>query len=330
MLKKKELCPKYDFMIINFFKHLYLLIKTSLTNFLASDNMKYSAALSYYTIFSLAPMLLLAVVMGSVLFGKDAIEGHLFDQLEGLVGAEASLYIENMLSKITLEHNNFIASVIGIGTFIFGATRVFGEIQSTINKIWGLKAKPKKGIIAMIFNRLLSFAMVMSIGFLLIVSLIASSMISILNDQLANWLEYSTFVMSLISNGVGLFIITILFTLIFKFLPDSKVHLKDAFIGSLFTTVLFFIGKYVISMFLITSATASAYGAAGSLIIMLLWVYYSSIILYFGAEFTKSYALMMGHGITPNKFSIRIATQTIQVDQKGSPIAVEEPLKVDV
>lgn len=311
-------------MIKRMFLNFFQLLKTAVKNFSANDDMKYSAALSYYTIFSIAPMLLLTIVMGSVFFGQDALEGHLFDQLEGVIGPEASLFIENMLQKITLQQKNFIATVVGIGTFVFGATRVFGEIQSSINKIWGLKAKPKKGIISFIFNRFLSFAMIMSIGFLLIVSLIASSLISLLNDQLAQWFSYSAFVMSVISNAVGLAIISVLFTLIFKLLPDAKIRIKDAFIGSFFTTCLFFIGKYIISMYLATSATTSAYDAAGSLIIMLLWVYYSSSILYFGAEFTKAYALHHGHGIEPNKFSIRIATSEYQVDKKGDPVKKED------
>lgn len=300
--------------IKNFGVNFFYIIKDAAQNFSANNDTKYSAALSYYTIFSIAPMLLLAISVGSVIFGKDAIEGHLFGQLNGLMGNDASLFIQDMLTKITLEKNNTIATVIGIVTLLLGSTRVFGEIQSTINMIWGLKAKPNKGLISYMIDRGLSFAMVLTIGFLLIVSLIASSIISIMNDQLDNYIPDTRFLMTVVSNGVGLLIITLLFTLIFKFLPDSIVKWKDAFLGSLFTSILFLVGKYIISMYLATSASASAYGAAGSMIILLLWVYYSSMLLYFGAEFTKAYAVRSGHGIAPNKYSIRVEKKEIVME----------------
>lgn len=301
---------------IGFFR----ILKDAALNFNTNNDMKYSAALSYYTIFSIAPMLLLAISVGSLVFGRSAIEGHLFDQIKGLVGVEASLYIQDMITKISLERNSWLATWIGIGTLVFGATRVFGEIQSTINMIWGLKARPNKGIISYIFNRVLSFAMVLSIGFLLMVSLIASTVIAIMSDKLDDIIPETHSLMVLVSSGVGILIISLMFTLIFRYLPDSVVKWKDAFIGSLFTSVLFLIGKYVIGMYLATSASASAFGAAGSLIILLLWVYYSSILLYFGAEFTKSYAIYRGGGISPNKFSIRVEIKEIVVEPDDADV----------
>lgn len=199
-----------------------------------------------------------------------------------------------------------MATVIGIVVFIIGATGVFGEIQSTINKIWGLKAKPKKGIIKYFVNRLLSFAMVVSIGFLMVVSLLASTVIGILNTKLNSILPNTTFILVIVNNTVALLIIALLFAVVFKYLPDSVVKWKDALIGSLFTSFLFLLGKYLIGLYLSNSTSANAYGAAGSIIILLLWIYYSSILLYFGAEFTKLYALKHGHGIYPNLFSVRV------------------------
>lgn len=282
------------------------LLKESTESFIENGVMKYSASLSYYTIFSIAPMLIMAIAVGSFLFGKDAIEGNLFRQINSIVGNDAARQIQDMLRHTTLHKNSFFATTIAIIVFIVGATGVFGEIQSTINKIWGLKAKPKKGLIKYFMNRILSFAMVVSIGFLMIVSLLASAMIGILNDKLNNFLPNTTLIINIVNNIVALLIISLFFTIIFKYLPDSIVKWKDAFVGSVFTSILFLLGKYVIGLYLNTSTTASAYGAAGSLIIILLWIYYSSILLYFGAEFTKIYALKHGHGIRPNKFSVRV------------------------
>ncbi len=304
--------------------NIFEILKESGVNFGRNSDLKFSAALSYYTIFSLAPMLILAISIGSILFGRDAIQGHLFGQINGLVGNEASLQIQEMLTKITLEKNSVIATIIGVITFFIGATGVFGEIQSTINMIWGLKAKPKKSFIKYIVNRLLSFAMVVTIGFLLVVSMIASSLINVLNDKLDNVLNSTTFVIMLATNAVSLLIISLLFTLVFKFLPDSIVRWKDAFIGSLFTSALFLLGKYLIGLYLAHSASSSVYGAAGSLIILLLWIYYSSILLYFGAEFTKSYAIKYGNGIMPNRLSVRVEFQEYEI-KNGKHREVSEP-----
>lgn len=301
---------------IHFFKDFWTILKDSGTNFMANGDIKFSAALSYYTIFSLAPMLLLALMVGGFVFGQDAVQGHLFEQMNGLVGDEASATIQNMLAKIALNENSFIATVIGGITLIIGATSMFGEIQSTINRIWGIKTKPKKGFVIMLINRVMSFAMVLTIGFLLMVSLAASAIIDLLNDKIVHFLPdfFSLFFMAVISNAVSLLIVSVLFTLIFKFLPDAIIRFKDAFVGALFTSTLFLLGKYLIGLYLSKMANADIFGAAGSIIILLLWVYYSSILLYFGAEFTKSYAMNEGQGINPNKYAIIVEYKEIQIE----------------
>ncbi len=289
------------------------LLKQSAVNFDKDEVLKLSASLSYYTIFSIAPMLIMAIAIGGFLFGRDAIQGHLFGQINGLVGNQAALQIQEMLSQTSLHKNTAFATTVAIVVFVIGATGVFGEIQSTINRIWGLKAKPKKGLIKYFVNRVLSFAMVVSMGFLMVVSLMASAVIGVLNETLNNILPNTTLIISLVNNAVSLCIITLLFALIFKYLPDSIVKWKDAIVGSAFTSLLFLLGKYLIGLYLSTSTTASIYGAAGSLIILLLWIYYSSILLYFGAEFTKVYALNHGHGIWPNAYSVRVEYQEKEV-----------------
>lgn len=294
-------------------RNFFILVKESAVNFIADDALKFSASLSYYTIFSIAPMLIIAIGIGSFLFGRAAIEGHLFEQINSIVGNDAAHQIQEMLRHTTLKRNNTMATIIGIAVFFIGATGVFGEIQSTINKIWGLKAKPKKGIIKYLVNRVFSFAMVISIGFLMVVSLMASTVIGILNTKLNTILPEATFIIVVVNNAVSLLIISLLFAVVFKYLPDSVVKWKDAWIGSLFTSALFLFGKYLIGLYLSASTGASAYGAAGSVVILLLWVYYSSILLYFGAEFTKSYALKHGSGIYPNLFSVRVEYEEKEV-----------------
>lgn len=294
-------------------RNFFSLVKESAVNFIADDALKFSASLSYYTIFSIAPMLIIAIAIGSFLFGRAAIEGHLFEQINSIVGNEAALQIQEMLRHTTLRKNNLAATIIGVAVFFIGATGVFGEIQSTINRIWGLKAKPKKGLIKYFVNRILSFAMVVSIGFLMVVSLIASTVIGMLNTKLNTILPEATFILVIVNNAVSLLIISLLFAVVFKYLPDSIVRWKDAWIGSLFTSALFLLGKYLIGLYLSASSGASAYGAAGSVVLLLLWVYYSSILLYFGAEFTKSYALKHGSGIYPNLFSVRVEYEEKEV-----------------
>jgi membrane protein len=297
-----------------YLKSGYSVLKEIAADFSRNNVMKYSAALSYYTIFSIAPMLLLIIAMASIIYGKEAIEGQLFAYIKNVVGSEAAAQIQELIKNVTLLKSSFLATAIGIATFFLGATSVFGEIQSTINTLWGLKAKPKKGIVRYVVNRLLSFAMVLTIGFLLIVSMVASTLIDVLNQQLMEYLPNTGFLVITTTNLISILIITTLFTLVFKYLPDSLVRWRDAVIGAGFTSLLFLLGKYGIGLYLESSSTHNAFGAAGSLIIILLWIYYSSILLYIGALFTKVYATQYGHGILPNKFSVRVKTIETVID----------------
>jgi len=190
---------------------------------------------------------------------------------------------------------------------LIGASGVFAEIKDSINYIWGIEAKPKRGMIKYLYNRLMSFSMIGSLGFLLLVGLIVNSVVDILSDRLANILPQNTVFLFYVVNTVIVFsIITLLFTIIFKTLPDGKIALRDCTIGASFTAFLFMIGKFAIGYYLGSYNMASIYGAAGSIIIILVWVYYSAIILYFGAEFTKVFAYTHGKKIIPNRYSVQI------------------------
>ncbi len=294
------------------FRAFFFLLRASVSQFVDNEVIKYCASLSFYTIFSIAPMLMIAIAIGSLLFGKEAATGRLFDQIDHLVGTDAAILIQGMLAQSVPDEDNFWATAIGILILVVGATGVFAEIQSTINRIWGLKAKPQRGVIHYLVSRLLSFAMVVSMGFIMVVSLITSTLIDLLNDKLNNFLPNTTFIILVVNNCVALITITVLFTFIFKYLPDSIVRWKDAIMGSVFTSVLFLLGKYLIGLYMANSPMISKYGAAGSIVAILLWIYYSSVLLYLGAEFTKVYAITHGHGITPNRFSVRVK----QVEQE--------------
>jgi membrane protein len=273
-----------------------------------NDNaIKFSASLSYYTIFSLPPLLLIIIYLSGLFFGAEAVSGGIFGQIKGVVGNDAALQIQDLIKNVKLSDSNSFAASFGVIVLIIGASSVFSEIQGSINYIWGIKAKPKRGLIRYIFNRLISFSMIGSVGFLLLVSLIVNALIDILSKRLAIYFGENTVLLFYIVNLILVFgTITLLFIVIFKTLPDGKIALHDCTIGASLTAVLFMIGKFAIGAYLGQSTIASVYGAAGSVILILVWVYYSAIILYFGAEFTKVYAQIHGQKIIPNKYSVFI------------------------
>lgn len=288
-------------------KKIVYLFKETLKGFVDDNALKLSAALSYYTIFSLPPLLIIIISMGSIFFGTNAVRGEVFGQINVLVGNSAALQIQETLKNVKLSNSNTFATTIGIIVLFIGASGVFAEIQDSINYIWGIKAKPKRGFVKYIYNRLMSFSMIGSMGFLLLVGLIVNSLVDVLNKRLVIIFPKNTIFLFYFGNLLIVFvIITLLFSIIFKTLPDGKIALRDCLIGASFTAFLFMIGKFAIGLYLGSYDIASIYGAAGSIILILVWVYYSAIILYFGAEFTKVFANTHGQKIIPNAYSIQI------------------------
>jgi membrane protein len=286
------------------------LLKETFKGFIDDNALQLSAALSYYTIFSLPPLLIIIISLSGIFFGADAVKGEIFGQINGLVGNGAASQIQEMIINVKLSSSNTFVTILGIILLIIGASGVFSEIQDSINFIWGIKTKPKRGLIKFIYNRLMSFSMIASVGFLLLVGLIINSLIVILNKHLAIIIPHDAIVLFYIINTLIVFIIiTLLFTIIFKTLPDGKIALHDCIIGSSFTAFLFMVGKFAIGYYLGKYNIGSVYGAAGSIVLILGWVYYSAIILYFGAEFTKIYATNHGQKIIPNTYSMRSKQQ---------------------
>jgi membrane protein len=298
-------------------KNIGFLFKETFKGFIDDDAIKLSAALAYYTIFSLPPLLIIIISISGFFFGAEAVRGEIFGQINGLVGNDAALQIQETIKNVKLSDSNAFATTLGIIILLIGASGVFAEIQDSINHIWGIKAKPKRGLIKFIKNRLMSFSMIGSAGFLLMVGLVVNSLMDLLNKGMARYFPKDTIYLFYGLNILILFVsIALLFTVIFRTLPDGKVVLRDCIIGASFTAFLFMIGKFAIGAYLGSSSVASVYGAAGSVILILVWVYYSAIILYFGAEFTKVYAINHGQKIIPNEYSVQIIEKEIEIEPK--------------
>jgi len=281
------------------------LFKKTFTAFLDDNALKLSASLSYYTVFSIGPLLIIIISLAGVFFGREAVQGRIYGQIRGLVGNDAAAQIQEIIKNIQKTNHGTVGAIIGVIILIIGATGVFMEIQDSINYIWSVKAKPKKGWLKIIVNRLLSFSLVVSMGFILLVSLTINAIMEALNERFLRYFkDYTVYLFYVLNILVIFLVITLLFAIIFKVLPDAHINWKDALIGAAFTSVLFLLGKLGIGYYLGNSNIGVTYGTAASIIILLLWVYYSSIILYFGAEFTKTYAMDVGGGITPSETAV--------------------------
>lgn len=298
-------------------KGIWQILKQTFKDFADLKITRMSAALAYYTVFSIAPMLIVIITLCDIFLGRKAIEGEVYDQIKSFVGSDAAMQIQQFITNATISNDISWASVVGAVALTFAATGVFAEIQDSINLIWRLKAKPRKGWLKILVNRLLSFSMVVTLGFILLVSLVINAALGLLTDQLVSLFPEAEVYIAYGVNILLQFItISFLFGIIFKVLPDAKIQWKDVRAGAFTTALLFMLGKFAIGFYLGKSNISSSYGAAGSLVIILLWVYYSATILYFGAAFTKVYAQYTGRHIYPNSYAVWI--QQIEVESKES------------
>ena len=302
-------------------KDYWAILKDAFSCFLGDNAMRLSASLSYYTLFSLAPMLLIIISLGGIFFGREAVQGQVYDQIDGLIGSDAAKQVQEILKNAQRSGQSVWAAVVGVITLVIGATGTFAEIQDAINVIWGLKPKPKNGIVKYLITRFLSFSLIISLGFLLLVSLVVNGILDIFSQKAQLYFSDATiYIFWAINLLVVWGVIASLFTVIFKVLPDGKINWRDAFVGASFTSFLFMIGKYGIGLYLGNSSVGSTFGAAGSVVIILLWVYYSALILYFGAEFTKAYTNFYGRSIQPNKYTDFISAKAKKdIDHSGIP-----------
>ena len=310
------------------FKNIINLFKVSITEFLDDNCIKFSASLSYYTIFALPPLAILVISSAGYFFGEEAVRGEFFEQIRDFVGDKAALEIQNSIKNISLYGNTALATTIGFVTLLFSASAVFAEIQSSINYIWELKPKPKKGLLRFLKNRLLSFSMIGALGFVLLVSLIVNTVIQSLYSQLSFlFTEDTMYLASFINTLIVFLIISILFGFIFKTLPDGKVGWRETMVGAGFTALLFMIGKWGIGLYIGGSSQTTLYGAAGSVLVILVWVYYSAFILYFGAVFTKNYSELFGRPILPNNYTVRVIYKEEEVHFAKTEEEIKQKLK---
>ena len=262
-----------------------------------------SAALAYYTVFSLAPLLVIVIAITGLFWQREAVQSEIMSQVEGLVGAQGSTFVSDLLSSATNPVRGIIATIVGIVTLLFGALGVFNELHNSLNTIWDVKEEETEGFIGaikkVVFSRLLSFTMILGIGFLLLVSLVVSAGLSAAEETIGNAIPLSEILLQLLNLIISIGAITILFALMFKFLPDAEIAWRDVWLGAFVTALLFSLGKFLIGLYLGNSAVASSFGAAGSLVLLLVWIYYSAQIFFFGAEFTEVYANKYGSKILP-------------------------------
>lgn len=294
----QKMRKKYSFSLI------WQSLKDAFSGFSDDKVTKLAASLAYYTGFALAPLFILIMSISSLFFGQEAVQGSMDNEIREFVGSEAARQIQDIIRSSALTGRSTMATIIGAITLVIGATTVFAELQDSMNSIWGLKPRPKVGIMKTIQTRVLSFGVIASLGFILLVSLAATTVVESVSDRLRSMLPDVTVVLFYIINlALTLVMATLLFGIIFKALPDAKIKWKDILPGAFATSLLFLLGKFGISLYIGNSDLGSTYGAAGSLAVIFVWIYYSSIILYFGAEFTKALALHRGATIVPNKYA---------------------------
>ncbi|MEA2722972.1 MAG: rane protein [Gemmatimonadales bacterium] len=297
------------------------IFKQSFRDFMKDDCMTSAAALSYYTVFSLPAVLMLIMLLVSSVMDPTDVRGGLESQLESLMGPSAGGEIRTILRETERPGGGLLPTIIGIAALVFGATGALGQLQAALNRAWNVEPDPKQGGVRnFLTKRLFSLGMLLSIAFLLLVSLVVSAALGGLGDRLSGFLPsgLSAPVLEALNFAISLLVIGLLFAAMFKILPDAKVAWRSAWVGGFATALLFVIGKFLIGLYLGRSNPGEAYGAAGSLIVLLLWIYYSGIIVLFGAEFTETWAERRGEGVQPEPGAVRVRREKQQVGELGS------------
>jgi membrane protein len=301
------------------------MIKESFKGWKEDGALDLGAALAYYTIFSLAPLLLVVIAVAGLVWGREAVQGQLVSQLQGVVGTEGSQAIQTMLANAGRHGSGVIATVVGLATILFGATGVFVQLQSAMDRVWNVEPRPGgSGLWSFVRTRLLSFGMVLGIGFLLLVSLVVATAVTAVGTWVTGMLPGAKVLIEGLTFVASFGLVTLLFAMIFKVLPDVKIAWRDVWIGAAVTALLFTIGKFLIGLYLAKSSVASTYGAAGSLVVLLLWIYYSSQILFLGAEFTEVYATRYGSKIQPSEHAVPVVRKTEVASRREWPPAKEQ------
>ncbi len=305
-------------------KETWATVKETASDWLDDNASRLAAALAYYSLLSLAPLLVITIAVAGFFFGPDAARGKVAGELGSVVGAEAAQGIQAVVASAHSPSTGIISTVVGIVTLFIGASGVFGELQSSLNTIWEVKAKPGRGIWGEVKDRFLSFTMVLGVAFLLLISLVLTSILSALGSKFATLLPGGEGLWQAVNFALSLAVVTALFAFIFKYIPDAEIKWRDVWLGAAVTAALFTIGKFLLGLYLGKAAVGSAYGAAGSIIALVVWVYYAAQILFFGAEFTQVQARRHGREIRPSANAVR-ADSAKTAEEQGEPVKVGAP-----
>jgi membrane protein len=276
---------------------IWEVVKKAAVAWMADNAMRLGASLAFYTLLSSAPLVVIVLAIAGFVFRGNGVQGQLVAQLRDLMGDEGAKAVQTMIANAASPGSGVIAVTVGILTLLFAASGVFAELQDALNAVWGVKPRPGRALWVIVRERFLSFVMILAIGFLLLVSLVVTAILSALTGYAG--LDNIGIIGQVLSFCVSFLVITLLFAMIFKFLPDVKIGWRDVWVGAAVTALLFAVGKLLIGLYLGRASIGSAYGAAGSLVVFLVWIYYSSLILFYGAEFTKVYAQEVGSHIEP-------------------------------
>jgi membrane protein len=267
-----------------------------------ADPFRQSAIIAFYAILSLPALLVIIISIAGYFFGEEAVSGNLSEEISEMIGSDAAVMIEELVANASQAEAGTWGVIMGIGLLIFGATTVFFQLQKSLNRIWGVIPKPKQALKKYVMDRVFSFGLILVIGFLMLLSLVLTAMMGILEDWLLNFFPHYLYILFFVLNFIiSLSIVATLFAMMFKMLPDAIIRWKSVWVGAFLTAFLFEIGKFALSIYFGEAEPESVYGAAGSLILILIWVSYVCMILFFGAEFTRTWAVRFGHGIKPKK-----------------------------
>ncbi|HSX84087.1 MAG TPA: YihY/virulence factor BrkB family protein [Cellvibrio sp.] len=305
-------------MMVQHIKNMGSLLKETFTQWISRDPFRNSTVIAYYTIFSMPGLLIIIFNLAGYFFEQQAVSNEIDQQIRALVGAKAAEDVRAIVSNANQSKGFTISSIISLATLLFGATGVFYQIQQTLNLMWEVKPQPKRKLLKLVMDRLFSFGLILVVGFLLLVSLVLSTVLSMISNWVAAYFSDSlNVVFRLLDISISLGVITLLFAAIYKFLPDVEIEWRDVWIGALVTSLLFVLAKFALGLYFAYSDPGSAYGAAGSIILIMLWVSYAGMILFFGAEFTRVYARRHGRRIMPSEFAVSTASEPARSEKNS-------------
>lgn len=312
---------------MNFFKTFFSLLKKAYFSWNRNEPYARSATIAYYTLFSLPSLLIIVVTIASYFFKRQAVQGRITNEIGEFIGTDSANAIEAIVTNAALSGDSTWAIIVGVALLLFGATGVFFQLKKAMNNIWNVAAK-KSNFLQLLLDRVISFGMVLVIGLLLLISMVISAVLAILSDHIDQFApEITGFMVDLTNFLISFLIVTTLFAAVFKLLPDIKIRWRITYLGAVLTTILFLVGEKILGFYFGSSEPASVYGGASSVVLLLLWVYYTCLILFFGAEFTVQYALYRNEKVVPNKYGEPAIYQEMEkLEQKRVQLQEEKKI----